>query len=65
MAAPRCGRAQERNFERWPIFEEREWAADPRTGRPPADYAQAVDYLKWWIEERSQWIDNNIDGLQP
>ena len=75
-SATSCGRsiagaavladAQERNFSRWPIFGTSEAGPpDPRTGEPPADYAQAVDYLKWWLAQRSKWIDNNIDGLQP
>jgi hypothetical protein len=53
--------AQERNFSRWPIFgTQRAQPADPRTGAPPANHAQAVDYLKWWLVERTKWIDRNV-----
>jgi hypothetical protein len=56
-----AGGPQERNFSRWPVFEEgRAWPEDPRTGEPPANYAQAVDYLKWWLTERAKWIDTAI-----
>ena len=56
-----AGGPQERNFSRWPVFEEgRAWPEDPRTGEPPANYEQAVDYLKWWLTERAKWIDTAI-----
>ena len=54
-----AGGPQERNFSRWPIFERQRnrGPADPRTGRLPANHAEAVDYLKWWLSERARWID--------
>jgi hypothetical protein len=54
------GGPQERNFWRWPIFERRAGPTDPRTGAPPANYAQAVDYLRWWLKKRISWIDGNV-----
>jgi hypothetical protein len=61
-AAELAGGPQERNFSRWPIFE-RERARgprDPRTGRLPANHAEAVDYMKWWVAERIKWIDSAL-----
>jgi hypothetical protein len=53
--------AQQRNFTRWPVFEKGlARPRDPRTGAPPASYAEAVDYLKWWLKGRLKWIDRNI-----
>jgi hypothetical protein len=61
-----AGGPQERNFSRWPIFGTRAAGPeDPRTGAPPANYAQAVDYLKWWVVKRARWIDRNVDSLRP
>jgi hypothetical protein len=58
--------AQERNFSRWPVFGTDEvYPDDPRTGSPPANHAQAVDYLKWWVVSRVQWIDANVNNLRP
>jgi CotH kinase protein len=56
----------DRNFSRWPIFET--GAArprDPRTGEFPASYAEAVDYLEWWLVRRFRWISRNIKTLGP
>ena len=53
--------AAQRNFSRWPVFgTDAAYPNDPRTGAPPANYAQAVDYLKWWLVERARWIDRSI-----
>ena len=38
--------------------------ADPRTGAPPANHAQAVDYLKWWVRQRTKAIDS-APGFAP
>jgi hypothetical protein len=51
----------ERNFSRWPI--PGNLPADPRTGAPPATHADAVDYLKWWLMTRAEWIDSNIGAF--
>jgi CotH kinase protein len=60
------GGPQERNFSRWPIFGTDAAAPeDPRTGAPPANHAQAVDYLKWWVVKRARWINENVKGLRP
>ena len=53
--------AAERDEERWPVFStNRAFPPDPRTGQRPANYAQAVDYLKWWLTQRIQWMDANL-----
>jgi CotH kinase protein len=58
--------AQERNFSRWPVFgTDAAKPVDPRTGAPPANHAQAVDYLEWWLVTRTKWIDRHINGLRP
>jgi len=62
-----AGGPQQRNFSRWPIFErdrDRQ-PPDPRTGEFPANHAEAVDYLKWWLKKRTRWIDRNIKGFRP
>jgi len=61
------GGPRERNASRWPPSKipDDKRVADPRTGAPPADHAQAVDYLKWWLRGRISWIDGNIDSLRP
>jgi hypothetical protein len=56
--------AADRNFSRWRIFgTPRAKPDDPRTGAPPANHAQAVDYLKWWLRERIKWMDGSIASL--
>jgi hypothetical protein len=58
--------AQQRNFSRWPIFGTRTvQPPDPRTGAPPANHAEAVDYLKWWVVKRYKWINRNVNTLGP
>jgi CotH protein len=57
---------QERNFSRWPIFgTDQAKPDDPRTGEPPANHAEAVDYLKWWLRQRIDWIDGHVNSLRP
>ena len=61
-----AGGPQERNFSRWRIFgTDRAKPADPRTGAPPANHAEAADYLKWWLKKRIKWIDGNAKRLRP
>jgi hypothetical protein len=63
--AGRLAAAQERNFARWPVFgTDAAYPVDPRTGAPPANYAEAVDYLKWWVKRRAKWIDENVNSLR-
>ena len=57
------GGPQQRNFSRWHNLGG--GPKDPRTGAPPADYAQAVDYLKWWVGERLEWIDGQLSAPRP
>jgi hypothetical protein len=52
--------ATDRNFSRWPNLGR--GVKDPRTGAAPATYAQAVDYLKYWLRQRIRWIDANVIG---
>lgn len=56
---------QQRNFSRWPAFEDEHGPVDPRTGAPPESYAQAVSYLKWWLKGRIKWINRHVNSLSP
>jgi hypothetical protein len=57
--------AQKRNFQKWEIFGIYVW--------PNAfigmNYQEEIDYLKEWIQERIQWIDDSIfriyNGTEP
>jgi CotH kinase protein len=65
-ASQLAGGPEERNFSRWQIFgTPRARPNDPRTGSPPANHTQAVDYLKWWLRQRIRWIDANVTNLRP
>ena len=57
-----AGAPQQRNFSRWPTFDKQKnrGPRDPRTGRLPANYAEAVDYLKWWVAERIRSMDEQL-----
>ena len=50
--------AQVRNFERWPVLGEYVW---PNSFVGP-DYASEVNYLKNWLTERLEWMDDNMLG---
>ena len=46
-------KAAQNNFKRWKNLEkEGEWL------KPYGSYDEAVDYLKNWIKQRIQWIDD-------
>lgn len=51
--------AQTRNFQRWNILEEYTWG---HPVEPPGSYAGEVENLKWWLENRLAWMDNNLTG---
>lgn len=51
---------QQRNFTAWPILGAYIW---PNPQPIPADHAGEVAELKTWIQERAQWIDDNLPGL--
>jgi hypothetical protein len=58
------GGPEVRNFTRWPLFATGEVEPDdPRTGAPPESYPQAVDYLRWWVVQRADWITRNIGAF--
>lgn len=50
------GEAINRNFTQWPILGEYVWP-NYFVGET---YGEEVDYLKQWITDRVNWIDNNI-----
>ena len=47
--------AQERNFRRWPILNERVWPNVYIGGT----YANEVNYLKEWLLDRIEWMDDH------
>jgi len=51
--------AQTRNFEKWDILGEWVW---PNYQLAPT-YQDEVDFLKYWIYNRINWIDQNIASL--
>lgn len=51
--------SQQRNFTLWPIMGTYvNW--NYFIG---ANYQEEVDYLKWWFQARSQWMDTNLPSL--
>jgi hypothetical protein len=51
--------AQQRNFQRWPILGIYIWP-NPVW---PATYAGEISYLKTWIQNRINWLDQNMIGV--
>ncbi|XOV66974.1 MAG: CotH kinase family protein [Fluviicola sp.] len=50
--------ARIRNFQRWPIIGQYvNW-----NGFVGQTYQEDVDYMKTWIQQRSEWIDLNLSG---
>jgi len=52
-AASILNEAQARNFERWP------------EKAPSISYEYEVNWMKNWLSDRAEWIDNNIESLMP
>lgn len=50
--------AQARNFQRWPVLGEYVW---PNSFVGP-DYESEINYLKNWLTERLEWMDDNMLG---
>jgi hypothetical protein len=50
------GEAQDRNFQRWPILNEYVWPNAYVGG----SYESELDYLKNWITDRLDWMDQQI-----
>lgn len=57
--AEEMGPAIERNFRQWPIHGLYVWP-NPYYG---STYEQDIQYMKNWILNRAQWIDDNIPGV--
>jgi len=54
--------AQEREFTRWPVLGEYIWRET--TGYKKRDtFQKEVDYLKDFLTQRWNWIDNQLDGV--
>jgi hypothetical protein len=51
------GESVDHNYERWPILGTYVWP-NYFIG---STYSEEIDYLKGWVSDRLQWIDNNID----
>ena len=50
------GDAQERNYQRWPILNQYVWPNAFVGG----DYLSEINYLKSWISDRIQWMDQQF-----
>ncbi len=50
--------AQQRNFTRWDILGQYIWG-NHFIGNT---YAEEIQYLKGWVRDRADWLDNNIPG---
>jgi len=48
--------ARIRNFQRWPVIGVYVWP----NGYVGQTYQQEIDYLKNWVKQRLEWIDNAI-----
>lgn len=51
--------AKERNFEKWPILGQYVWP-NPYIGQT---YQDEVTYMKNWISDRINWLDDNMPGI--
>lgn len=49
----------DRNFERWDFLGEAIWAEPEPI---PETYGEEVDYMKFWITNRLNWVDANMPG---
>ena len=49
----------ERNFERWDVLGEYVWPND-EGHEDRESYAEEVDYLRAWVEDRAKWMDEAI-----
>jgi hypothetical protein len=63
--ARRLEAAAARNFRRWRILGRYVWPnpVDPRTGRIRTTWRSEVEFLRQWIVQRTQWLDENVDRL--
>jgi len=52
--------ARKRNFEKWDVIGKKLW---PNPEPIPQSYDGEIDYLKNWIHQRIEFIDDNIDNL--
>jgi hypothetical protein len=52
--------AQARNFTRWPIMGTYVW---PNPSPIPPDYPSEIGALKYWVQARLDWMDNNLPGV--
>lgn len=53
--------SQQRNFMQWPILGTYVWP----NNYVGATYADEVNYLKFWLSNRLQWLDDNMPGNCP
>ena len=52
--------AQRRNFIRWPVLNQYVWPNNYVGG----SYTNEIQYLKNWIRDRLNWMDNSIAAMQ-
>lgn len=51
--------AKDRHFDQWPLLGVYTW---PNPNPIPADYPGEIAAIKSWVQNRAEWIDNNIIG---
>jgi hypothetical protein len=51
--------SQQRNFARWPIMGQ---VVYPNPVPVPQTYTEEIGKLKWWMQERINWMDGNLPG---
>ncbi len=53
--------AQKRNFQKWNILNSYVWP-NPNIG---GSYQAEIDYLKSWVNDRIDWLDEQIEAIEP
>jgi hypothetical protein len=58
----RLGEASLRNFAAWDILGTYVW---PNVYTDSESHQDEVDFLKSWVDERTVWMDSNLEGICP
>lgn len=57
--------SQKNNYDIWKKYSENMWDEMEQTEMSEVTYDGEVQRFKAWIKERVEWIDNNLDSIQP
>jgi hypothetical protein len=58
--AKKMNNSQARNFEKWKILGEYVWPNNDITQKLPTTYSGEVQYLKTWLDQRMNWMDQQL-----